>query len=107
MSHTYEELHAMTIAQMREVAAGIEDPRLEGHTQLNKEHLLPLLCDVLGVEAYVHHAVVGIDKAKIKAQIRAVKIERDAALEAGDRVALKRARRKIHRLKRTIRRATV
>lgn len=107
MSHTYEELHGMTVAEMREIAAGIDDPRLEGHTQLNKEHLLPLLCDVLGIEAHVHHEVIGIDKAEIKAEIRALKIERDAALEAGDRVALKRARRKIHRLKRTIRRATV
>ena len=107
MAHTYEELHKMTIAQLREIAAGIEDERLQGHSQLHKEQLLPLLCEVLGIEAHVHHEVVGIDKSKVKAEIRALRAERDRALEAKDHDELRRLRRKIHRLKGRLRRATV
>jgi len=42
-------------------------------------------------------------KAKIKAQIRELKTVRQQALEARNREELKRARRQIHRLKRTVR----
>lgn len=107
MAHTYEELHKMTIAQLRDIAAGIEDERLQGHSQLHKEQLLPLLCEVLGIEAHVHHEVVGIDKSKVKAEIRALRAERDQALEVKDHDELRRLRRKIHRLKGRLRRATV
>ena len=48
-----------------------------------------------------------MDKAAIKASIRALKVERDEALSAGDSVQLKRIRRKIHRLKRKLHKATV
>ena len=33
--HTYEELKHKTVAQLREVAAGIEHDAVKGHTQLN------------------------------------------------------------------------
>lgn len=107
MPYTYEELHKKTIAQLREIAAGIEDERLQGHSQLHKEQLLPILCQVLGVEAHAHHEVVGIDKSTMKAEIRELKARRDAALEARDTDELKRVRRRIHRLKGRLRRATV
>jgi hypothetical protein len=107
MTHTYEELHDMTVAHLREVATGIEDARLAGYSTMHKEQLLPALCEVLGIEAHVHHEVVGIDKAKVKAEIRALKAERTAALEAGNKAELKKVRRQIHRLKRRLRRATV
>ena len=74
---------------------------------MNKEHLLPALCTALGIEAHAHHEVVGIDKAGVKAKIRELKGVRDSALGSGDATAAKRARRRIHRLKRRIRRATV
>jgi hypothetical protein len=51
--------------------------------------------------------VVGVDKAKLKTEIRELKLEQAAALEAGDHERLKRARRKIHRLKGKLRRATI
>ena len=106
--HTYEELSAMTVAQMREVAAGLGDhDALHGYTTMHKEELLQALCKVLGVEAHVHHEVVGIDKRKIKARIRDLKKERDAAIEAKDREKLKLARTRIRRLKHQIRKATV
>ncbi|HET6342154.1 MAG TPA: hypothetical protein VFG78_08215 [Gemmatimonadota bacterium] len=107
MPHTYEELHKMTIGQLREIAAGIEDDRLQGHSQLHKEQLLPVLCQVLGVEAHAHHEVVGVDKSKVKTEIRELKARRDAALEARDTDELRRVRRRIHRLKGQLRRATV
>lgn len=106
MPFTYEELRKKTVAELREIAAGIEDERLQGHTQMHKEQLIPLLCDVLGIEAHAHHEVVGLDKTKVKTEIRELKARRDAALEAHDADELKRVRRRIHRLKGRLRRAT-
>jgi len=107
MAHTYEELHAMKVADLRAIADDLEDERLEGHNSMHKEPLLVALCQVLGIEAHAHHEVVGIDKASIKARIRALKVERDKALEAHDHAQLKKVRRQIHHLKRSIHRATV
>lgn len=107
MTHTYEELHDMTVAQMRDLAQGVEHDALAGYSTMHKEQLLLALCTALGVEAHAHHEVVGIDKDTIKAKIRVLKTERQKALDAGDSVQLKRIRRRIHRLKRKIRRATI
>jgi hypothetical protein len=35
--HSYEELKHQTVAQLREIAAGIEHDAVKGYTQLNKE----------------------------------------------------------------------
>jgi len=51
--------------------------------------------------------VVGINKTKVKGEIREWKAKRDAAMEAGDHEALKEARRQVRRLKRKIRKAMV
>lgn len=107
MAHTYEELHKMTVDELRQIAAALDDARLEGNTQMNKDHLLPLLCRVLGVEAHAHHEVVGVDKGAIKAQIRALKSTRDEAIAAGDGAQLRQVRRRIHRLKRALHKAAV
>lgn len=107
MAHTWEELHGMTVAQLREIAAGIEHDAVHGYSTMHKEHLLPALCEALDIEAHAHHEVVGLDKRAVKARIRELKAERDAALESKDSRAVKRARRRIRRLKRKIRRATV
>ncbi len=107
MEHTYEELHKLTVAELRDIAQGIEHEALQGYSTMHKEQLLPALCNALGIEAHVHHEVVGIDKSKVKAAIKRLKVERQAALDAGDKKQLKIVRRKIHRLKRKIRRATV
>ena len=107
MAHTFEELKQMTMAQLREIAKGLEHEAVRGYSQMNKDHLLPAVCKALGVEMHAHHEVVGIDKRAIKAQIKALKAERDKALEAHDHAQLKVIRRKIHRCKRQIRSATV
>lgn len=101
----FHELHVMTIGQLREVAEGIEG--LTGYTQMRKQQLLEQICRRLDIEMHEHHDVVGINKGAIKRQIRELKHQRDAALEAHDRDELRRVRRHIHRLKRQIRRATV
>ncbi len=107
MEHTYEELHTKTVAQLREMAEGLEHDALNGYTTMHKEQLLPALCQALGIEAHEHHEVVGVDKTKVKVKIRELKKERDAALAAHDHRQLKSVRRRIRRLKRKIRRATV
>jgi hypothetical protein len=107
MAHTYEELSKMTVAQLREIAAGIEHEAVKGHTQMHKEQVLLAICTALGIDAHAHHRVVGLDKAKVKAQIKALKSKRGAAIEANDRKELKRLRLNVKRLKHKIRRATV
>ncbi len=107
MVHTYEELHQKTVAQMRAIAKGMDHEALRGYTTMHKEQLLLALCKALGLEAHEHHEVVGVDKTKIKQQIRLLKVERAAALEAHDSKELKVIRRRIHRLKRKIHKATV
>ena len=107
MEHTYEELSKKTVAQLREIAKGLDDPALRGYTQLNKAHLLPAVCTALGVETHEHHEVVGLNKSQMKSQIKKLKSEREAALEAHDHKQLKAIRRQIHVMKRQLRRATV
>lgn len=106
MPYTIEELKHKTVADLREIAKGIEHEAVQGYTQLNKEHLIVALAKALGIQ-HVHHEVVGVDKAGIKARIRELKTQREAALAAHDHAQLKVVRRTIHRLKRRIHKATV
>ena len=107
MAYTYEQLHEMTVAQLRDIAQGIEHEAVKGSSTMHKEKLLPAICTALGIEAHVHHHVVGLDKSKIKSQIKALKTQKAQALEKKDYATLKTIRKKIHDLKRTIRKATV
>ena len=107
MEQTYEELSKMTVAQLREIAKGLDHPTLRGYTQLNKAHLLPAVCEALGVETQEHHEVVGLNKPQIKLKIKALKRDRNKALEGRDHKQLKAVRRQIHGLKRKLRKATV
>lgn len=106
MAYTYEQLKHMTLADLREMAKGIEHEAVQGYTQMNKEHLIGALAKALGIQ-HEHHDVVGIDKAGIKARIRQLKTQRAAAITAHDHAQLKVVRRTIHRLKRRIHKATV
>jgi hypothetical protein len=107
MAYTYEELSKKTVAELREIAAGIEHEAVKGHTQMHKEQVLLAICKALGIDAHAHHQVVGLDKAKLKAQIRALKRKRAAVLEAKNASELKRLRYNIKKLKHRIRRATI
>lgn len=104
---TFEELRTKTVAELRAMAKDIEHEALQGYSAMRKDVLLRALCTALGIEAQEHHHVEGIDKRGIKTRLRELKVKRDAALEAHDRRELKLVRRRIHRLKRRLRSATV
>jgi hypothetical protein len=106
-TQTYEELKHKTVAELRDIAKGLEHDAVQGYTQMNKDHLLPALCKALGIDTHAHHHVVGLDKAALKARMRQLRDERAKALQAHDRGQLKAIRRQIHRLNRRIRAATV
>jgi len=106
MALTIEELKHKNIAELREMAKGLEHEAVQGYTQLNKEHLVIALAKALGIQ-HTHHDVIGVDKASIKKRIRELKIKREAALTAHNHAELKAVRRNIHRLKRQINKATV
>ena len=73
MEHTFDELSKKTVAQLREIADGLDHDKVHGYKSLHKPDLVKLLCAALAIEAHEHHNVVGLDKAKIKAQIAVLK----------------------------------
>ncbi len=107
MAYTYDQLKGMTVAQLREIAAGVEHDAVKGYTQLNKEHLLDALCKALNVDTHTRHKlnIQGMDKEKVKAEMKALHKKRDAALESHDPKQLKAVRRQLHALRRSLRRA--
>ena len=107
MTFTYHQLKAKTVAELREIAKGIQHEAVQGYTQLNKEHLLLALCKALDIPTHEHHSVGGIDKAAVKATMRTLRAERAAAIEAGDHEKLKAVRRHLHALNHDIRRHTM
>jgi hypothetical protein len=106
MAFTIEELKHKNIAELREMAKGMDHEAVKGFSQLNKQHLVVALARALGIQ-HTHHDVIGVDKAAIKARIKELKVKRAAALEAHNHAELKTVRRNIHRLKRQIHKATV
>ena len=106
MAYTFEELKKKTVAQLREIAKGIDHDSLKGHSVMHKHELISALSKALNI-AHEHHEVVGLNKSAIKAQIKELKGKRDQAQTASDHARLKEVRRKIHRLKRMIHKATI
>ena len=107
MAHTYEELKKKNVADLREIAAGIEHEDMHGYTQMNKDHLLKALCKSLGIDMHEHHVAISANKSAIKAQIKELKNKRDEAIAASNKNELKVIRRKIHHLKRELRKTAV
>ncbi len=107
MAYTFKELEEKTVLELREIASGLEHEAVQGYTQMNKERLLAALCRALGIEMREKHQVVGVDKTAIKAQIRRLRAQRDAAMAAKDRTSLKSYRTGIRKLKRRLRKAMV
>ena len=103
MAYTYHDLKLKTVQELRDIAKDVQHDEVQGYSQMNKEHLLPALCQALGIEAHEHHEVSGIDKPAIKQKMRELRKKRDAAVEAHDGDSLKSIRRQIHRLNRQIR----
>ena len=105
---TYEELHKKTVAELREIAKGLPHEAVQGYTQMNKEHLLPAICQALGIDGHAHHHLEsGFDKAKIKTRMRELRHQRDEAAQTGDADRLHAIRREWHSLNHRIRAHTV
>ncbi len=107
MDHTFEELKKKTVAELRDIAAEMEQEAVQGYTQMNKDHLLKALCNALGIDMYEHHVASDAHKTEIKAQIKELKKKRDEALTSHKKDGLRDIRRKIHHLKRVLRKAAV
>jgi hypothetical protein len=103
MNYSFEELKKKKVAELREIAAGLEHDSVKGYTQMNKDHLLGALCTALGIDMYEHHTAKLTGKSKIKSEIKKLKTERTAALSSHNRSGLKNIQRKIHHLKRSLR----
>lgn len=107
MAFTYHELKAKNIGELRDIAKDLKHEAVQGYTQLNKDHLLVALCKALSIPIHEHHEAIGIDKAGLKAKLRGLKKERDAALAAGDHAKLKALRREAHGVNRQIKKHLV
>ncbi|MFQ5889182.1 MAG: hypothetical protein ACE5JR_03915 [Gemmatimonadota bacterium] len=107
MPPRFEELRRKKVAELRQIAEGLDHDALHGYRTMHKEQLIPALCAALGIEAHEHHEVIGINKRELKAQIRELKLQRAAALQAGDKEEFRATLKRIHRLKRKLRRAWV
>ena len=99
----YHEIKKMTAVKLREEIA-TRFPDTKGVSGMKKDQLVDLLADKLGIEKHVH-AEVAIDKTAIKQKIKALKKERDAALEAHDKDKLHEIKHAIHKQKHILRRA--
>ena len=108
MAHTYEELKHKTVAELREIAKGLEHEAVKGYTQMNKDHLLVGVCKALGLDTHVHHHhEAGAERDKIKAKIKTLKKKRDEILASKSRDGLNPVLREIHGLKHRLRRPTL
>ncbi len=107
MAHTYEELKKKTVAELREIAAGIDDEAVKGYSQLNKEHLLVALCKAFKIDTHAHRTAGISNKKDFKNKIKELKSKRDEAIAAHNHEALKAVRRRIHFMKRELHKAAV
>ena len=98
----YHELQKTTVDKLREMAHEMEVKDALGYS---KEDLVDLIAEKKGIEK-PHKVVVGIDKPKVKKEIRELKKERLVALENKDKAALHDVRRKLHKLRHQLRKAT-
>ena len=103
MAHTYRELKEKTVAELREIAKGVQHDAVQGYSQMNKDRLLPALCRALNVDMAEHHVAQGIDKPALKAKMRELRKERDRAIESHDEQTLRAVRRQLHALNHQIR----
>ncbi len=105
MTYTYHDLKTKTVAQLREIAAGLPSEAVKGYTQLNKDHLLTVLCHALKIDPHEHHQVVLQNKNRIKSNIQKLKTLRDEAIANRDHAKLEHIRGQISSLKKRLRRS--
>jgi hypothetical protein len=103
MAHTYEDLRKKTLAELRDIAKDLQHEAVQGHSQMNKDHLLPALCTALGIDAHVHHTAHGAAKAAARARLKELRHLRETAVAAHDHAALKVIRREYHHVNHSLR----
>lgn len=101
-SYTYDQLKDMTVAQLREIAQGVENEELKGQATMHKEALLPLLCKALNIP--MHKTVDPNVKGKLKAAIRKLRTIGSEARAKKDFKTAGLMRRHVHAVRRHLRR---
>lgn len=98
----WHDLGKMTVVKLREEA---HEKGIEGVHGKSKAELVEALAGALGIEKpHEELAVKQVGtKVELKQQIRELKAKRGSLIEAGDHKGLKDVRRKVHALKRGIR----
>ena len=99
----YHDLQKTKVTDLREMVKE-NMPDVKGAVGLKKDELVKMLADHLGIAEPHKHVEKGLGKRAIKANIREMKVKRQAALEAKEADELKKWRRLIHREKRKLRR---
>jgi hypothetical protein len=99
----WHELQKKRVADLRDIMKE-KAPQIQGVLSWKKDMLVEEVAKLLEIEK-PHKVIEGIDKTAVKVKIRAHRKLRDEALQAKDPAKLKFERRKIHRLKRRLRRA--
>lgn len=94
------ELQKMTVVQLREKASEYED--VKGVSGMKKDDLVALIAEKLGIDLH-EHVPTGIGRHDLKAHVRETKKARDEALQAGDREAYLKARRRLKHYRRQLR----
>jgi hypothetical protein len=100
----FKDLEKMTVTKLREEAAKFED--VKGTSGLKKDQLIDILCQKLEIHR-PEKKIVGLDKAALKARMRALKDKRKQAEADHDHKALKDIRARIKVYRRSIRRHLV
>ena len=98
-----KDLEKMTAIKLREELAKFED--VKGVSGMKKAQLIDTLCQKLDIHR-PEKAVVGIDKATLKARIRTLKSQREKAIAAHDHKTLADIRKRIKGYRRSIKKHT-
>jgi hypothetical protein len=100
------DLRRMTVVKLREEA--LKHEGIIGVHAMNKEQLIEALAPRLGIDleadARAARERFATDKTVLKQQIRALKVQRDAALSEHQSTQLKQVRQQIKKRKRALRR---
>ena len=99
----WHELNKKRVADLRDMMKE-HAPQVTGVMSMKKDVIVKHLAEALEIEE-PRKVVEGIDKTAIKAKIMEHKTLRQQAIESGDHAELKTQRRKIHSLKRKLRKA--
>lgn len=93
----------MTVKDLREIAKEI--PEITGVHGMKKEELIDALREVKGIEVETTKVKKAEGVGELKEKIKALKVQRQQALEAKDKKMATIYRRRISRLKKKTRRA--